>query len=338
MVISTGTIIRTVLVLVGFWFLFIIREVVGMMLVAILLAALLDPIAEFFEKRKIPRSISVIAVYLIIFVLLGVLLVAIIPPMIEQVRGVIVNFGSLWQKVVNSFEALRSISARYGLEANFQNSVRTLSDTLEVPFANLFATVGSVFSGIFSFFIILVISFFLVVEKNSIRGVVTTLIPPQHQDYVHGLTARMQRKVGQWLIGQLVLMLFVGVLAYIGLLVFGVDYALLLAVIAGVTEIIPYVGPVIGAVPAVFFAAAQSPTKGIIVLALYFVIQRIENMILVPKVMQKTTGLNPVLAIVSIAIGYIVGGIAGVLLSIPVATALNVLLSDYMERQSRQTA
>jgi len=108
-----------------------------------------------------------------------------------------------------------------------------------------------------------------------------------------------------------------------------------LAVIAGVTEIIPYVGPVIGTVPAVFFAAASSPTKGLIVLILYFVIQRIENMILVPKVMQKTTGLNPVFAIISLAIGYTVGGIGGIILSIPVATAVNVIATDYIERQNR---
>jgi len=336
--ISTGTIIRVVLVLLGVWFVYVTRTLIGVLLVSVLLAAVLDPIVDWFEKKHIPRSVTVALLYVVIFVILAVLLLAIIPPMIVEVRGVAENFGGLWKRVVSSFDALHTISARYGLEASFQSSIDALNDAVSGSFASLFSTVTGALSGIVSFFIMLVISFFLVVEKDSIRDIVNSILPKRHHEYVGSMLIKMQHKVGQWLIGQLVLMLFIGVLSYIGLLVFGVKYALLLAVLAGIFEIVPYLGPVAAAVPAVFFAAVDSPTKGILILAFYLVIQRVEHMVLVPKIMQKTTGLNPIMVILALSVGFTVGGIAGGLLSIPVAAALNALLSDYLEKQNKQIA
>jgi len=336
--ISTGTMFRTVLVLFGVWFIYVTRGLIGVLLVAILLAAVMDPIVDWFEKKRIPRSVTALLLYVVIFLLLAVLLLAIIPPMIVEVRSVAENFGGLWKRVVSSFDALRAISARYGLEVSFQSSIDALNDAVSGSFASLFSTVTGALSGIVSFFIMLVISFFLVVEKDSIREIVNSILPKRHHEYVGSMLIKMQHKVGQWLIGQLVLMLFIGVLSYIGLLVFGVKYALLLAVLAGVFEIVPYLGPVAAAIPAVFFAAVDSPTKGLLILAFYLLIQRVEHLVLVPKIMQKTTGLNPIMVILALAVGFTVGGIAGGLLSIPVAAALNALLSDYLERQNKQTA
>ena len=335
--VTTGTMIRAVLVLFGVWFVYATRALIGVLLVSILLAAVLDPIVDWFEKKRIPRSITVTILYVLIFLFLAVLLLAIIPPMIVEIKGVAENFGGLWKKVVSSFDALRVISARYGMEAGFQSSIDALNDTVTGSFANLFSTVTGALSGVMSFFIMLVISFFLVVEKDSIREIVNSLLPKRHHEYVGSMLIKMQHKVGQWLIGQLVLMLFIGVLFYIGLLIFGVKYALLLAVLAAVFEIIPYLGPVAAAIPAVFFATVDSPTKGILVLVYYLLIQRVEHLLLVPKIMQKTTGLNPIMVILALAVGLSIGGIAGGLLSIPVAAALNAILSDYLERQNKQT-
>ena len=336
--ISTGTMIRAVLVLFGVWFIYATRALIGVLLVSILLAAALDPIVDWFEKKRIPRSVTVTLLYVLIFLALAVLLLAIIPPMIVESRAVAENFGGIWNKVVSSFDALRSISARYGLEASFQGSIDALNDSLTGSFANLFSTVTGALSGIASFFVMLVISFFLVVEKDSVRKIVNSFLPKQHHEYVGSMLIKMQHKVGQWLIGQLVLMVFIGVLFYIGLLIFGVKYALLLAVLAAVFEIVPYLGPVAAAVPAVFFATVDSPTKGILVLIYYLLIQRVEHMLLVPKIMQRTTGLNPIMVILALGVGFAVGGIAGGILSIPVAAALNTLLNDYLERQNKQTA
>src|SRR5512133_783332 len=237
--ITTGTMIRAVLVVFGVWFVYVTRGLIGVLLVSILLAAVMDPIVDWLEKKKIPRSVTVMILYVVIFTLLVVLLLAIVPPMINEVRDVAINFGSFWKKMVSSFDALHSISARYGLENSFQTSIDSLNDALTGSFAQLFSTISGVISGIVSFFIMLVISFFLVVEKNSIKNIVNSLVPKRHHEYLGTMLMKMQDKLGQWMLGQFLLMLFIGILSYVGLLAFGVKYALLLAVIAGLLEVVP---------------------------------------------------------------------------------------------------
>lgn len=330
--------IRALLVAAAAWLVYVMRDLLGILLVSVLLAAVMDPIVDWFEKKRVPRSLSALLLYALIFIVLGVIALAIVPPMMEQMRGVAENFGDYWKKVMTSYNALHEISARYGLATSFQNSINALNEALASSFAGLFSTVTGVFSGVISFFVMLVIAFFLVVEKNSISDLVNSLVPAKHRDYVGAMLSKMQVKVGHWMGGQLMLMLFIGILTYVGLAVMGIKFALLLAIIAGLLEVVPYIGPVVATIPAVFFAASSSPTKALLVLALYILIQRIENMVLVPKIMQKTTGLNPITVILALAIGFTVGGVAGGLLAVPVTAALNVFLADYLEKQGRQGA
>lgn len=335
--ISTGTMVRAVLILLAAYFIYILRDIVGIVLVSILLAAVIDPLADFFAKRRVPRSVTVLVTYLLLFVLAGVILFAIIPPMIVELQGIGDSFRSVWDKIVSSFAALKTISSRYGLDSSFQLSIDTLNATLTSSFNNLFSTITGFFGGIVSFFVVLAITYFMVVEKNSLRDMTVSLVPQRYHEYVSSILTKMQRKVGQWLIGQLILMAFIGLLSYIGLAAFGVKYAVLLAVLAGFLEVVPYMGPVLATVPAAFFAFSDSPTKAVLIVVYYLLIQRVENMILVPKVMQKTTGLNPIFAVLALTVGFVVGGIAGILLSIPVAAAANVVLDDYLERQKKVT-
>jgi predicted PurR-regulated permease PerM len=334
-VINTGTMLRALLVVLAAWFIYVVRDLIGILFVSLLLAAVIDPIAYFFEKKKIPSWLTVLIIYILLFVVLGVMLVLIIPPMILEIKSVAASFGSIWEKAVSSFDALKSISARYGLETGFQESIDALNNGISNSFAGLFSTITGLFGGLISFFAVLVISYFLVVEKAALKEAAVLVVPKRHHNYVWSISAKIQQKVGQWLIGQLILMLFVGVLSYVGLLAFGVKFALLLAIIAGFTEIIPYIGPVVATVPAVFFAVSDSPTKGVLILLFYLLVQRIENIILVPKVMQKATGLNPVFAVLALAVGFTVAGLPGGLLAIPAAAAANVVIKDYFERQTR---
>jgi predicted PurR-regulated permease PerM len=138
----------------------------------------------------------------------------------------------------------------------------------------------------------------------------------------------MQNKMGQWLRAQLILGLVVGIAVYIGLKILGVEYALLLALIAGVLEIVPYLGPILAVVPALMIGLAQSPIIGLSVLGLYLLIQQVENNILVPKIMQTVTGLNPVISILALLVGLKAGGIAGAILAIPLAMMAVVILED----------
>jgi predicted PurR-regulated permease PerM len=152
------------------------------------------------------------------------------------------------------------------------------------------------------------------------------------------LIARMQEKIGRWLRGQLLLSLIIFLMTYAGLTILGVRYALVLALFAGVTELIPYIGPFIGLVPALFIALTQSPIVALGVLVLYIIIQQLENYVIVPKVMQRAVGLNPIVIIVAMLVGAKMAGILGIILAVPVATALSVAVGDLFELKRDEDA
>ena len=160
------------------------------------------------------------------------------------------------------------------------------------------------------------------------RRLLHAALPSHIQPYLFGLFDRIQKKFGLWLRGEIILMVIVGLFSYVGLLILGVDYALILGIIAGLAELVPYAGPVISAIPAVLIAATQSPLKALFVLVLYFAIQQLENNVIVPKVMQHAVGMNPLVSILSLLIGFQLAGVMGALLAIPVTTALSVVVGD----------
>jgi predicted PurR-regulated permease PerM len=182
-----------------------------------------------------------------------------------------------------------------------------------------------------------VLTFYLVVEQNAVKKIIKSFTPEERQELILQIYRRIQQRLGWWLRGQVILAFIIGFLAYIGLLILRVDYPAILALVAGVTEIIPYLGPIVGAIPAVFIAFFQSPVKALLVIILYYIIQWTENNVIVPKVMQKATGLNPIVVIVAIMIGAKVAGIFGVLLAVPVATALNIVVEEYLAWQKEQS-
>ena len=196
----------------------------------------------------------------------------------------------------------------------------------------------SLFGGIISFFIILVITFYLVVEEDGMKRFIKSITPTKHQPYVSQLINKMQLKMGHWLRGQLLLSLIIFAMVFVVLSIFGIKYALILALVAGIFEIIPYLGPIMAAIPAVFFAFAQSPSKALLVIVIYFLIQRVENDIIVPRVLGKSVGLNPLVVILAILIGAKLGGAVGALLAVPVTTALSVYFMDVIAaKKTRET-
>ena len=220
---------------------------------------------------------------------------------------------------------MRLINIGFVLQTSANNpSQETFADS----FASVFSTVKGFFGGLAALFIILVLAFYMVVEQEKVRNYFKSLAPIEYQPYMAHLMKKMSLKMGEWLRGQIILGVIVGVAAYIGLSLLGVPYALLLALIAGVLEVVPYVGPILSLVPAVIIGLAQSPMIGLGVVALYLGIQQVENHVLVPKIMQKVTGLNPIISILAILIGLKAAGLVGIIFSIPLAMMGVVILED----------
>ncbi len=322
-------------VLILFWFLYIIRDIIAILFASLIAAAVIDPIADWCERRHIPRTISVLAIYASMLGALIAVSVLLVPPLASQMSEFISSLGKLLSRTVDDLAVLRDVGERYGLLDNVEKGITALESGVTSAIKGVFSTISDVLSSIISLIVFLVISFYLVVEEGALKRMAKILAPEQYHLFLSNLLAKMQLKVGSWLRGQLLLSLIIGIMVYIGLLILGVKYALVLALLAGLLEFIPYAGPILAAIPAVLLSFSISPLKAGMVVILYFVIQQTENNILVPKVMQKAVGLNPVISVIAVLIGARIAGIMGILFAIPVVTALDVLLSEIFPQKYR---
>lgn len=330
--ISTSTILRVVLILLGLVFLYLIRDVLVMVFVAIIIAAAISRPANWLKKYSVPRILGVIFLYLLLFFVLALIVYLILPLLAEETKNLAAVFPKYAEKIGLNLEDWWKGNKIEG--GNFEGFLGKLGEKLAQAASGIFAATASVFGSLVSALIILVISFYLSVQEKGIKRFLMFLAPSRHQAYVLDLFERIQNKMGGWFGGQLLLALIIGVLTYLGLVLLGVKYALVLALMAGVLELIPYLGPIIAAVPAVILAFFQAPFLGLLVLILYLVIQQMENQVIVPLVMRKAVGLHPIIIIIAMLIGAKLAGIIGIILAVPVAAALAEFLKDLKKKEA----
>ena len=326
--ISSKTIFKVVLVFLLLYFFYLIKDVLIILFVSLILASAVDPMVDWMQSKRIPRSIGILIIYLIFFLVFSLAIYLIIPPIAAEIKGLADNFPRILDKVISSLQTFKQYSVDHGFLDSIRENLGSVSSNLQRAAASVFSTISSIFGGVMSFFLVIVLTFYMVVEENAIKKLIFSIAPAQHQTYVMNLMNRMQRKMGMWLRGQVILCLSVFILVYAGLSILGVKYALVLALIAGITEAIPYVGPTLAAIPAIFLAFTQAPILALFTGILYYIVQLTENNLLVPKIMQKTVGLNPIISIAALLIGFNLAGIVGAILSIPVATAVSVFVKD----------
>lgn len=329
--ISSLTLLKVLLIIAIIFFLFFIRDVVLLIFVALILSAAINPWVNWFQKFHIPRALSILSIYLILFFILIGAVYLIIPPIATEMNGLVQDFPSYWGKATSELNAFRDYFNAQGLGDNISEALNALQSNLSQLAGGVFGQISSFLGGIFSLFIVLVLTFYFSTDDQLAKRAVRICIPVKYQPYSTQLINRMQEKIGLWLRGQLILCLIIFVISWAGLSLLGVKYALVLAVFAGVTEFIPYLGPFLGAIPAVFVGFTQAPYLGLLVIALYIIIQQLENLLLVPMVMKKAVGLNPVIVIIAMLIGGTIAGILGILIAIPVATAISVAASDFVD-------
>jgi predicted PurR-regulated permease PerM len=321
--VSALTIVKIILIPLILYVAYLMRDILMVILIALILSVLIDPLADWFEKRKIPRTLAVLLVYIILISLVSLIVVLIIPPLTTQFQQLTDNIPSYWDRV-KSLDAADFL-AEYDSSA-LQRTFKSVEDNLA---QGVFAGLGGIFGGVASFFLVLVLTFYMVVEEKELKEIVRSLIPAHYQPYLFQLAGRMKGKMAAWLKGQLALCLIIGLSVFIGLSIMGVKYALVLGLIAGLFEMIPYVGPWTAAILAVFIALGQSPTLALVVLIFFIVLQQAENNLIVPKVMKKAVGLNPIISILAIVTGAKLAGFLGILFAIPVASVLSIFLQDF---------
>jgi predicted PurR-regulated permease PerM len=333
--ISTRTILKVVITLVLLMFLWAVRDIIALVFTALILAALINPIAQGAARWKIPKGLAVLAFYIVFFGGLALSFVLVLPEILHQTQKLGASISKSWQVLSGGVDWVRHFSEQYGLSANLQAGLESLQAQVSGLVGGLFSTVSGLFGGLAALIIVLVMTYYMVVQEEEALKWFKNFIPDEYDTFVTRLLQQVQTKFGQWLAGQLVLCLIVGVLYYIGLRILGVEGALVLALLGGFTEFIPYLGPILGAIPAVIVAATQSPTAAIFTIILYVIVQQLENHVLVPKVMERAVGINPVVSIVALLVGGNLFGIAGAILAIPVATACSVILMEIWKFQKK---
>lgn len=325
--ITTWTIIKILLIFIGIVFIWAIRDVILLLLLVFVIVAALGPIVDWFESLKVPRVLSVIIVYIFFLGLVAVVLALIIPPLVSQTKALADDLPYYTSKVLPVYHSLKD---QPGMVSSFFNqSLDALSEQLSNSADSAFQISSKVLSGLGALVIVIVLTFYLLLAKDGIRVFIESLVPKGKKEQAVKLFNQVSAKWGGWLRGQFLLMLIIGVFDFIGLTIFKIPFALPLAITAGFLELIPYIGPILGAVPAVLVAFTISPWAALFVAIWYFAIQQLESTFIVPTIMRKTIGLSPIITIIAILIGAKLKGILGIVLAVPTAAGLTVFYEEW---------
>lgn len=325
--ISPSIIFRTLLILGAIWFLYVIRDVIALFLISVIITAALTPIIKRMQ-RIMPRQVSVTLVYIIFFCAIGLLIYFILPVLTAQME-------ELSKALPGQIHWLQE---KLGMEqaGTAESTLANLGAQMAGSLQDIVSTTAGVFAGMISAVAVIAMSFYMSLTKDGLKRFLTSITPQRHKDYVSSLTDRIEGNFGRWVVGQIITMLFVGTLYYIALTVLGVPYALVLAVLGGLLEIVPYFGPIMSAVPAAILGFMIDPLTGILVIVAYLLINMLENYVLIPKIMNRAIGLNPVAVILALLIGLQVAGIVGVILAVPIAGAIGIFARDMMDKKTAQ--
>lgn len=333
--ISTGIVFRTILILLGLCFFYLARDVIALFFISIIITAAIEPAIHWLGKKRIPRTGAVLIIYLALILILGIIIALIAPYLANQLKDFFHNFPLYAKKITKAFSGLENYFQSQGISFSIEGFFKNIETGLLQSAGEIFSTTIGFFSGLLSLIVVFSITFYMSVQENGMKKFLVSVTPAEHQEYAVSLAERIKDKIGRWMQGQIFLMAIIFILDFLALYFLGIPYALILAIIGGILEIIPYIGPVIAAIPAVFLGFLVSPVTGFLALVAYIIIQQVENHIILPQIMKKAVGLNPVVIILALLAGAELGGFFGAILAVPVATALGVFISDLIGKKSK---
>ena len=304
------------LVVACIWFVIEIKEVLVILFISFIIMSTLSIFVDFLKNKGFPKILAVLITYFITVLVVIMLIVPLVPFFTVQIQVLLMGFPTYLSQVTKILN-IDAASMRNFLpkDPNFLGN-------------NALIFTGKFFTGIFSLLAIFVLSFYLTLGKEKINKAIATLFPTRLENKVLSIIYQIEQKLGAWSRGQILLSFSIGLCTWIALSLLGIPSALPLAFIAGILEIVPTVGPIISAIPAIIIALTISPGIAIAVAILYVVIQMLENNFLVPKIMERAVGLNPILVIAGVMAGGKLMGILGAFLSVPFIAVLVILLRN----------
>ncbi len=338
--ITAGSIIKGILFGLLVFLVWYLRDIVLVVLSAIVIASAMEPAIRYFMRHGLHRLLSVILIYAIVGGVFFGVLFFFVPPILSDAANFLKQLPATLSSI-NISDTTHGLLPWGSVTSTFSSAdlLQNLSSTISSTTGGVFNTVSAFFGGLTSFVLIVVFAIYFSVQETGVDDFLRIVTPAEHQVYILGLWKRSQEKIGKWIQGQLILAAIVGVLLYLGLVILGIPHALLLALLAAVFELIPVFGQFIAAVPAIAVAFADGgATEALLALGLYIVIQQFESNLIYPVVVKKVVGIPPLLVILSLLIGFKLVGFLGVLLSVPIAGAVQEFVSDIDKKKMRALA
>jgi predicted PurR-regulated permease PerM len=340
--VSMGTLFKVAIFAVAAYFLFELRGLLLIILSSVVIASVIEPGTRWFVKKGFPRILAAITMYLSIVAFFASAVTFVIPPLYTETVSAIDNLP----KHVKTIDILSPVHAvTYNTVKTFFPDIPTsvsvgdltsiFTGTISDFSGGIFDTITSFFGGIISIVLVVVISFYLSVREDGVGEFLSIVTPLRHERYVRGLWQRSQHKIGRWMQGQIMLAVSIGLVTYISLLIVGIPHPLLLAFLAGVFELVPIIGLTLSVIPAFLLAMLDGGLGlGLIVVAVYVVIQQIEAHLVYPLVVKKVIGVPPLLVIIALVAGAQLAGLVGALLAVPLSVSLMEFIDD-VERKKR---
>ncbi len=355
--------IAVALVAISLYLIYLLKDVFVLVLFSFFFAAILNPLVDRMEQWKIPRGFGVLLSYLIIMIVLVIFIIALVPMLKTQGDKLVYSITTYLQTIAREgfttmsipflpqsmeqslVDTLNSVRENINLDIVLDQLQRWLADNqaaiggnLEKAATNFLGFVNIIANGLGNVIIVLLLTFFIIVDKDLIHSFFLTLLPRKHRAYFAEKLTTVQSKIGAWVRGQLLLGLAVGSATFIGFLIlqlFGVNIEekVILSVIAGITELVPVVGPIVAAFFAILVAASLGTWPMFAVLILFVIIQQLENNILVPVIMRHAVGLNSLVIIIGMLIGTSFLGFLGLILAVPVTTIIVLFVDDLLSKE-----
>lgn len=333
--ITTSTMVRAILVVLFFFLIWFLRDLVLVVISSIVIASFVESSVPYFKRVNIGRVFGIVILYTTSILSLAGLFYLFAPLLVTEIYN-FSSFISVYLPDVSFFNYFQNEAfsgARdvvKNLSSNF--SISSLLDVSSAFVINLsggfFQTLSVAFGSIFNVVLIIIISFYLSVQERGIENFLRIILPIQYEGYVVNLWERSSRKIALWIKGQLVLGLIDAVLIYLVLSLIGIQYALLFAIVAGIMGLIPY-GTLIALVPAVSVSYLSGGwSDSFMVAGAYLIIHQFEVFLFAPLLIKSIVGLSPIVIILSILVGFELGGVWGAILAIPMAVILMEFLSD----------
>ncbi len=324
--ISYKTVVFATLFLIGLWFIIQIREIIILVFLSIiLLAALLKPV-EWLNSKGVPRVLSVLLVYILVISFISAVIGVIVPPLISQTSDLISRLPQIIS-TINDFLIFHQIPV--------EDLSQLIARQIQSIGGNLIAISKTILSSIFLLLTILVFTFYLLLDWKKFVKLVSSPFSGKQEKKISEVMIKVERGLGRWVRGQLALSMIVGVLTYVGLRILGIPYAVPLALIAGILEIVPIIGPIVSAIPAILVGLTIAPVMGLAVAALFLIVQQLENNFIVPMVMSRVVGLQPPIIIIALLIGAKLAGIGGAFLAVPVIVVTKIIIAEILSEDER---